>query len=413
MPNEIAERLHASLAVEEAELAARIGRYPYFHRVEGPTEPLTQIEGRTLINLGSNNYLGLTTDPAVVEASRQAISRWGTGVTGSRLLNGSLELHRQLEEHLAGFYGREAALVFPTGYSANLGLLSGVLGEGDSAFLDGDAHASLIDGVRLARARWKRIEHNNVTRLGEALERSAGTPTAVVVEGVYSMRGDLAALREIAALRKDFGFFLIDDEAHGLGTIGRKGLGAAELLASSSEVDAISLTFSKSLASCGGAVVGDRQLIEALKVTARPFLFTASNTPGSLAAALAALDLLQRRPQMVAELRGRTDFFRHALTTLGVPTGAGESPIVTVPVGSDFRVMQAWRMLWNRHVFCNCIVSPAVPRGKGLLRFSVMRTHSEEHLARAAEACGALIPLLKGEADEDAQASLGERVKEG
>ena len=378
-----------------ADLARRIHRYPFMHVVEGATLPRTRIEGRELINLGSNNYLGLSAEPRVIDASRRAIDEWGVGATGSRVLNGNLSLHLQLEEMLAAFFHKESALVFPTGYTANLGLLGSLLHRGDVAAVDSDVHASLIDGVLFSRAKLERLRHNDPGHLREVLRSHASRPTAVILDGVYSMRGDLAPLPEYADVCDEHGCTLVVDEAHGLGVLGPTGAGAAEHFGVLDRLDLITVTFSKSLGTCGGAVLGDRTTLEWLRHSARAFLFTASNTPGSLAAAIESLRILMEHPEMASTVRERTEFLRQRLVEQGLTIPPSETAVLTLEVGGDFRVMQAWQMLWNRGVFCNPVLSPAVPQGHGLLRLSVMRTHEDADLIEAARAVGAVRPILE------------------
>jgi 8-amino-7-oxononanoate synthase len=385
----IGRRAAASMVVAEARLARRINRYPYFSRVESAAGPRSVIAGKAMLNFGSNNYLGLADDPRIIGAATNAVRRWGTGVTGSRLLNGNLALHESLEDDLAAFYGRESALVFPTGYTANLGALTGLLQPGDRVFLDHEAHASLFDGVLLARSKLRRFRHNSVEHLASLLpsdnERERGR--ACIIEGTYSMLGDTANARSFAELCKATGTFLIVDEAHSLGTAGPTGAGVAERDGVLRDVDLITTTFSKSLASCGGAVIGDRSVIDAIRLTSRPFIFTASNTPSSVAAAQAALHLLIEEPAMVAQVHSVGAALVDLLLEAGVEVNPADGPIVTIRTGSDFATLQAWRLAWNRGLFCNAVVSPAVAAGEGLLRLSVMRTHTKSDLEEAAEIC--------------------------
>lgn len=388
-------RLADSPRIHEARLARRVGRYPYFSRVESASLPVLRVEGRDLLNFGSNNYLGLATDPRVVDAAASALRAFGSGVSGSRLLNGTLALHETLEARLAAFFDKEAALVFPTGYSANLGLLSGVLRPGDLVAADREIHASLVDGLLLSRATLRRFPHNDPAALAAILQTAPpGQPTAIIVEGVYSMRGDAAPIADFVALAELHGALLIVDEAHGVGAVGPRGRGGAERAGALAGVDVVTVTFSKSLASCGGAVVGSAEVIEALRTHSRPFQFTASNTPGSLAAALCALQILEAEPEMVEEVQLRARQLGAALASVGISAQLSDSPILTVPAGSDFETLQAWRMLRNRGVFCNPVLTPAVRPGQGLLRLSVMRTHTSAQIDEAAEAFSALAPWL-------------------
>ncbi|MGB7158938.1 MAG: pyridoxal phosphate-dependent aminotransferase family protein [Tepidisphaeraceae bacterium] len=366
---------------------------PFFRTVEGPSHPVTQIEGRQLVNLGSNNYLGLATDPRVTKAAASAIATWGVGVTGSRLMNGNLSLHRELEEEIGAFLGREAAVVLPTGYVSNLALLSALTRRGDAVAADEEIHASCHDGVRLSGASLRTFAHNDVTDMVRAVgeDHRAGI---CLVEGVYSMSGDIAPLAEIGALVGSSPTMVVVDEAHALGVIGSAGRGAAEHAHAEDVVDAVVLTFSKSLAGCGGAIAGGRELIDALRYTARPFMFTASSTPASLAGALAALRVLRAHPEYAGDVRERAECFSSELNAMGTSHRHSGTAIITARLGSDARTAQAWKMLWNRGIFCNAAISPAVPAGRGGLRFSFMRTHALSDIRRAARTCGEVLNEL-------------------
>ncbi|RKH61857.1 aminotransferase class I/II-fold pyridoxal phosphate-dependent enzyme [Corallococcus llansteffanensis] len=382
----VIQRLLGDPRVAQARLGKRIGRLPYFTRVESATGPITRMEGRDILNFGSNNYLGLANDPRVIAAAQEASGRWGAGVTGSRLLNGNLALHEELEDALRRFYGRTGAMVFSTGYGANLGLMSSLLGRNDRAWVDEEMHASVLDGVWLARANMKRFGHNDPEHLlAQAKDDTASG--LCVVEGVYSMRGDRAPLRRFLEVCRETRLALVVDEAHGLGTVGARGLGTVEEDGVVQDVDFITITFSKSLGSCGGAILGDKEQIEALRVLTRPFLFTAANTPASVAAALASLRILHEDPGLVGQLKERVRSLREALTARGLQPIPSDGPIVSVEVGADFDTLQAWRLLWNRGIYANPVIHPAVPAGRGLLRLSVMRTHEEQMVRTVADAC--------------------------
>ena len=379
----VIDRLANRPRVKEVALAKRINRYAYFSELNGGTGPRTLIEGEEVLNFGSNNYLGMASHPAVVEAGHRGLDNWGAGVTGSRLMNGNLKIHRLLEEELADFYGREAALVFPTGYTANLGLMSALLERGDAAFVDEEVHASLLDGISLARARVRRFQHSEPTSLSEKLE---GASTGLcAIEGVYSMRGDHAPVRDLVAVASKFGYPMIVDEAHGLGTAGRLGRGVVEVDDVIDSVAAITVTFSKSLGSCGGAVIGDSALIDALRVMARPFLFTASNTPTAIECARMALRLLREGPEMVSEVQLLANHLRRGLRDAQIESLGSSSPVVAVEIGSDFETLHAWRLMRNRGLFVNAVVSPAVAVDKGLIRMSVMRNHTLAEVEQAVE----------------------------
>jgi 8-amino-7-oxononanoate synthase len=388
------EQVAADPRVAEAALAEKIRRYPFFHVVESASLPEITIGGRKMVNLGSNNYLGLAAEEGAIAAAVEATQRWGAGVTGSRLLNGTLPLHGELERKIADFYQKEAALVFPTGYAANLGTISGLVDRQHRVLADHDVHASVLDGIVFSRARFSRFRHNDIDDATDKLSRA--DYDLCVVDGVYSMAGDVAPLARLVELTESRGVTLLVDEAHGLGTLGPRGAGAAEAAAVLSRVDVLTVTFSKSLGSCGGAVVASRAVIDALRIRTRPFIFTASNTPGSLGAALYSLDRLTREPAMVAVVADRARYLRDRLSAEGFSVRPSETPIVTIEVGSDFRTSQAWRMLFNRGVFCNPVIRPAVTRGHGLLRLSVMRTHDEDLLDRAVDAFVDVLALVRG-----------------
>ncbi|MFN8028629.1 MAG: aminotransferase class I/II-fold pyridoxal phosphate-dependent enzyme, partial [Acidimicrobiia bacterium] len=289
------DRLEAYPRLGDIEVARTAGYWPYYKTVESAAHPRFTIEGSDYINFGSNNYLSLSYHPRVIEAAQRATSKYGTGVTGSRLLNGTLDLHLTLEAELAEFYGAEAALVFSTGYVANVATISGLLTRRDYAILDKDAHNSLLTGAQLSGAQMKRFAHNDLGRLERILsDLPADAGKCVIVDGVYSMGGETAPLAEMLELCHRFpNTFLLDDEAHGVGVLGDRGLGAAEMYGVVDQVDLLTITFSKSFGSCGGALMGSPDAIELLKLDADPLIFTASNTPGSIAAALEALRVLR------------------------------------------------------------------------------------------------------------------------
>ncbi len=383
-------RLEAFPRLADYRMAKEAGYWPYYKTVESASMPRLTIEGRDYINFGSNNYLSLSYHPRVIEAARAATTKFGTGVTGSRLLNGTLDLHRTLEGELAEFYGTEAALVFSTGYVANLSTIAGILNRHDFAILDKDVHNSLLTGALLSGATLKRFPHNDMGRLEQVLRELPGDPgKGVIVDGVYSMGGDTAplpALLEIAHAKPNT--FVLDDEAHGLGVLGELGRGAAEHLGVLDQVDLTTITFSKALGSCGGALMGSADAVELLTLDAAPLIFTASNTPGSVAAALEALRMLREAPEMAAELRAKVDLFVGLLTERGVPVNPPESAIITIPLRQSDEVTAVIiaRELLEAGVYSNPVVAPAVSRGLGLIRLSLMRDHTSALLEEAAEA---------------------------
>jgi 8-amino-7-oxononanoate synthase len=393
-------RDHERVALMRA--AREHGLLPYFREVESAALPVMQMEGAPRIMLGSNNYLGLTADPRVIQGARDALERYGTGLTGSRLLNGTTPLHLELERELAEWMGTEDAIVFTTGHQANVGTLGTLLGPGDTVVVDSGDHASLLDGALISRAKLRAFPHNRMDRLENRLEKAVadGGGVLVVVDGVFSMEGDIAPLTEIVALCKRFGARLMVDEAHAVGVLGARGAGTAELLGVEGEVDLRMGTFSKSLASCGGFIAGDADVIEFLKVQSRAFLFTASGVPAAVGAALAALRVIRsdEGPQLLARLLENGRHLNRGLHELGfdvvepspVTNAAGAqeliiTPIVPVRVGEDWKAGLLWRALWDAGVFTNVAVHPAVPPGGALLRTSVMATHDREVIDRALE----------------------------
>jgi 8-amino-7-oxononanoate synthase len=387
------ERVALMHAAREADLL------PLFRVVESPAMPIVEMEGRPRIMLGSNNYLGLTGDPRVMKGAQDALARYGTGLTGSRLLNGTTPLHLELERELADWMGTEDAIVFTTGHQANVGTIGTLLEPGDTVVVDSGDHASLLDGALLSRAKLRAFRHNRVDKLERALERAAndGGGILVVVDGVFSMEGDIAPLREIVEACGRYGARLMVDEAHGIGVLGARGAGTAELLGVEDQVDLRMGTFSKSLASCGGFIAGSTEVIEFLRVQSRAFLFTASGVPAAVGAALAALRVIRSEdgPPLLARVLENARHLNRGLHELGfsvvdpspVATATGEetiiTPIVPVRVGDDWKAGVLWKALFDEGVFTNIAVHPAVPPGGALLRTSVMATHDSDVLDRA------------------------------
>jgi len=397
-PNAILRRAVANERVALAAGLDEAGLFPFFSTAASPSAPRTVFAGCEVVNLGSNNYLGLANDERVIDAAVEATLRFGSGLTGSRLMNGNSEIHDELEEMLCRFTGAEAALVFSTGYGANLGAITGLTTPADTVVTDTEVHASLYDGIAMAGVTLRRFRHNNTRHAHKILtsitEKDGAGGTMLVVDGIYSMRGDAAPLVELANLCDESGTVLFVDEAHGLGVVGPTGVGAIEAAGVIERTHLVSYTFSKSLASCGGAVLGPKSLIDALKITTRPFLFTASNTPGSLAAAATSLGLLIEHPTWPAEVMGRARYLRDRLAAAGIPVNVSDSAVLTVPIGSDIAAITAWRALFDAGVFVNPVLAPGVAEGHELLRLSVMRTHTDADLDFAAEAFTALEPFL-------------------
>lgn len=382
--------------VAQLQAAREIDAVPYFRRLESPAAPVVEMEGRSRIMLGSNNYLGLTGDPRVIEAAHDAIRLYGTGVTGSRLLQGTLDLHLELEAELAGWMGTEDALVFSTGHQANLGALGTILGPEDTVVVDSGDHASILDGVLLSRAKMRAFRHNRLDLLEKRLVQAEadGGGILVVVDGVFSMEGDVAPLPEIADLSERFGARLMVDEAHGLGVLGARGAGASELLGVEDRVDLRMATFSKSLASCGGVIAGPADVIDFLRIQSRPFLFTASGVPAAVGAALAATRICRSEegPALFARVLENARYLNEGLRGLGfhvvdqvaLPDGTHvATPIVPVLVADDWKAALLWKALYEAGVYVNVALHPAVPPGGALLRTSVMATHDRATLDEA------------------------------
>ena len=366
----------------EAREAIRDGTYPYFIPMSESEGTEAVFHGHRLIMCGSNNYLGLTTDPRVHQAAVDAVYRFGTSCTGSRFLNGTLELHEQLEHELADWVGKEAALVFSTGMQTNLGVISSLVARGDVIVLDKDDHASIVDGARLAWGETRRFRHNDMADLERVLAGiSKDKGKLVIVDGLYSMGGDLAPLPEIAALCKKHGARLMVDDAHGLGVMGG-GRGTAAHFGVTKDVDLIMSTFSKSFASLGGFIAGDDQVIHYIKHHARSLIFSASIPAANAAAALAALKIMRLEPQRVERLTAIGERIRRELTTMGFNIGKSVSPIIPIIVGDNQKTMLAWKTLFDAGVFVNPILSPAVPTGQELLRTSYMASHTDEQIDR-------------------------------
>jgi 8-amino-7-oxononanoate synthase len=390
---------------------------PYFHVLTSPAMPVVEMEGAERIMLGSNNYLGLTGDERVLAGAEDALHRFGTGLTGSRLLNGTIPLHLELESEIAEWMGTEDAIVFTTGHQANLGALGTLLGPQDTVIADAGDHASILDGCLLSRAKLRPFRHNRLDKLEKMLQRAQqdGGGVLVVVDGVFSMEGDIAPLGEICELCERYGARLMVDEAHGAGVLGARGAGTAELLGVADRVDLRMGTFSKSLASCGGFVAGSHEVIEYLRIYSRAFLFTASAVPAAVGAALAALRVLRSDdgPPLLGSVLENARRLRDGLEGLGfavvepqaLPDGANVqahapgltggglgaaagsqtivTPIVPVLVGDDWKAALLWRALYDAGVFVNTALHPAVPPGGALLRTSVMATHDAATLDRA------------------------------
>ncbi|MBN2490029.1 MAG: pyridoxal phosphate-dependent aminotransferase family protein [Planctomycetes bacterium] len=361
------------------------GYYPYFRPISesrGGTEAV--VNGRTLIMFGSNNYLGLTHHPAVQEAAARAIERYGTGCTGSRFLNGTLDLHEELEERLARFVGKEACLTFSTGFQANLGSIATLVGRDEVIFCDRENHASIFDGCRLSFGEVRKFRHNDMEDLERLLARepSAGAKL-IVVDGLFSMLGDLADLPTLVELARKYGARVLVDEAHAVGVMGPRGAGSAEHFGLTDEVDLILGTFSKSLASMGGFVAGPEAVIHYIKHHSRPLIFSASISPSCAATVLAALEVVETEPAVRAALWDNVDYMRRGLAERELDSGESRTPIQPIIVGDQMKTFVYWKRLYDAGVYVNPVISPAAPPGKDLIRTSTMATHTHEQIDRA------------------------------
>ena len=382
---------------ELIEFARREDLIPYFRVLESEAGPVVRMEGRERLMLGSNNYLGLTGDERVKAAAREALERYGTALTGSRLMNGTIPLHHELEEEIAGWLGTEDALVFTTGYQANVGCLSAILSAADTVIADSGDHASILDGCRLSGAKLRPFRHNQMDKLERMLERAIGDGggVLVVVDGVFSMEGDLCPIPDVLERTERYGARLMVDEAHAVGVLGARGAGSCELFGVEDRVDLRMGTFSKSLASCGGYIAGPADVIEYLKIAARPFMFTAAAVPAAVGAALQAVRICRSEGgPLFARLLDNADYLRRGFADLGLrvvdpgrlPDGsAATTPVVPVVVGEDWQAVLLWKALFDAGVYTNVALHPAVPPGGALLRTSLMATHEREDLDRALE----------------------------
>ena len=382
---------------EQLEAARQADLLPYFRLMGSQAGPVVEMEGRETIMLGSNNYLGLTGDERVKGAARDALEEYGTGLTGSRLLNGTTPLHLELERELADWMRTEDAIVFTTGYQANLGCLGTVLEPGDTVICDSGNHASILDGCRLAGAKLRPFRHNRMDKLERMLSRARddGGGVLVVVDGVFSMEGDLCELPPIVELCQGYGARLMVDEAHGVGVLGDRGAGACELYGLEDSVDLRMGTFSKSLASCGGFIAGPAEVIEYLRISTRAFIFTASAVPAAVGAALAALRVIRAEGyELMARLLENARYLRQGFRELGLrvvepgtlPDGSeATTPVVPVLVGEDWQAVVLWKALYDAGVYTNVAIHPAVAPGGALLRTSLMATHETAQLDRALE----------------------------
>ena len=367
--------------------AQAAGLYPYFVPISASYDTEVVVHGERKIMVGSNNYLGLTHHPRVLEAAELALRRYGSGCTGSRFLNGTLDLHETLESRLAAFLGTESALVFSTGFQTNLGVLSSLVGRGDHLFMDRLNHASLVDGARLGLGETHRYPHGRLDTLERQLaEAPADADRLIATDGVFSMEGDIVDLPRLVDIAERHGADILIDDAHAIGVLGPTGAGTAEHFGLQDRVGLVTATFSKSLASIGGVVGASESVIHYLKHHARSLIFSASMPPASVATVLAALDVLQDEPERREALWHNTRLMQAALTDLGYDTAGSTTPIIPVVIGGIDETLAFWKALFEEGVYTNPVLPPAVPENSCRLRISMMATHTEEHVARVRDA---------------------------
>ena len=362
------------------------GLYPYFQPIENSEDTEVVIRGERKIMVGSNNYLGLTHHPYVLERAREALYRYGTGCTGSRFLNGTLDLHEELEHRLARVMGQESALVFSTGYQTNLGVISTLVGRGTVAIHDKLNHASLVDGSFLAAGEMVRYPHADMEALRRLLDVHAGKGVLIVTDGIFSMEGDIAPLPAIASLAAEYGARLMVDDAHSVGVLGERGGGTAQHFGMEDRVDLVMATFSKSFASIGGAIAGPEDVIHYLKHHARTLIFSASMPPSAVATVLACLEVMEREPERRTRLWENAAYLRGGLQALGFDTAESETPIIPVSTGHMEHTFVFWKALFDAGVFTNPVLPPAVPESACRLRTSVMATHTRDQLDQVVDA---------------------------
>jgi 8-amino-7-oxononanoate synthase len=379
--NRIRERI---LDYKEPERVMAMGLYPYFRPIESEQDTEVIIQGKRLLMFGSNSYMGLTNHPKVKEAAAKAVQKYGTGCAGSRFLNGTLDIHIECERRIAEFVGKEASLLYSTGFQVNQGVISTLVGRDDYVLLDKLNHASIVDGARLSFGRTLRFKHNDMAGLEEALQQVPHERGKLIVaDGVFSMDGDIIDLPSTVRLAERYSAMIMIDDAHAIGVIGEKGSGTASHFGLTDEVDLIMGTFSKSLASLGGFVASDQATISYLKHHSRALIFSASPTPASVAAVMAALEIIQSEPERTQKLWDNTHRMAGSLKAMGYDLGNSTTPILPVLVGEDLKCFQMCRALQDEGVFVNPIITPAVENGRALLRVSLMATHSFDQIDRA------------------------------
>ncbi|WP_158828473.1 serine palmitoyltransferase [Mucilaginibacter lacusdianchii] len=381
------KKLHDKIAqFTDAKLAREKGVYPFFRPIESGQDTEVIIDGQRVLMFGSNSYLGLTNHPKIKEASKKATDKYGTGCAGSRFLNGTLDIHIELENRLAAYVDKEAAVLFSTGFQVNLGVLSCITGRNDYLILDEYDHASIIDGSRLSFSRVIKYAHNDMQDLQRKLSLLPEDAVKVIaVDGIFSMEGDIVKLPEVAVLAEQYGANIMVDDAHSLGVIGHKGGGTASHFNMTDDVDLIMGTFSKSFASLGGFIASDAETIDYLKHRARSLMFSASMPPASVASVIAALDIIESEPERIDKLWDNTNYAMKLLTEEGFDLGPTESPILPIYIRDNEKTFMVTKLLQDNGVFVNPVVSPAVPSDSSLLRFSLMATHTHSQIDEAVD----------------------------
>jgi 8-amino-7-oxononanoate synthase len=364
-----------------------MGVYPYFRQISSASDHSVLIDGRQQIMIGSNNYLGLTTDPRVKKAATDAVAKYGSGCTGSRFLNGTLDIHVRLEEELAEFLNKEAALVFSTGFQSNLGTISCLIEKGETILIDRSVHASIVDGTRLSFGKTYKFGHNDMDDLARVLrQQSNGNGQFIIVDGVFSMEGDIANLPGIVEIAEEFAAGVMVDDAHAVGVLGPGGRGTAEHFGLEDRVDIIMGTFSKSFASLGGYIAASKEIINYVKHISRELIFSASMPPAAVAAVRAALEIIKTEPERRERLWEITHRMHRGFKELGFNIGTTETPVVPIFIGEDLDCFRFWKALTFEGIFANPIISPAVPPGGALIRTSYTATHTDEELDKVLEA---------------------------
>jgi len=377
----MSELQNRAVKYDEPQRVKNIGLYPYFRVLQSGQDREVIIDGKKVLMFGSNNYLGLTSHPKTKEAAIAAIKKYGSGTAGSRFLNGTLDIHIELEEKLAKFVGKEETITYSTGFQTNLGVISGIIGRNDCVIIDEQDHASLIDGTRLAFGKVYKYKHNDMESLEKVLIKQAEYKfKLIVLDGIFSMEGDIAKLDKIVELAEKYDASIMVDDAHGLGVLGEKGKGTANHFGVTDQVELISGTFSKSLATVGGFVAGSKEVINVLKHASRSFIFSASLPPSSTASVIAALDVIEEEPEIVQHLWDNANLSIELFNHYGIDIGNSETPIIPVYIRDNEKTFLLTKMLLDEGIFVNPVISPAVPPEHSLLRFTLMSTHTKEQI---------------------------------